>query len=281
MVLGASGLIGSTIFRVLSDSFGSNVYGTLRSDFSKYNFAEKLSGQLLSGLDVYHFDDVVRVFSDERPTIVINCIGATKHKREGNDPIKAVELNSLWPHKLSTLCDLIGARLIHISTDCVFSGNKGMYTELDLPDASDVYGRSKVLGEILGGNSLTLRTSTIGHEINSSFGLLNWFLSQEGACKGFSKAIFSGMPTVTLAQVIKDHVINDSSLTGLYHVAAEPINKYELLKLISKIYKKDITIQSDDSLVIDRSLDAEKFFLATGYRAPGWQDMLESMFEYK
>jgi dTDP-4-dehydrorhamnose reductase len=281
MVLGVNGLIGNTVFRVLSDSLGPNVYGTLRSDIFKSKFSNESLGQLISGVEIYHIEDVVRVLNDVKPSVVINCIGATKHIKEGNDSIKAVELNSIWPHKLSALCELIGSRLIHISTDCVFSGKKGMYTEQDLPDANDVYGRSKVLGEVFGGNSLTLRTSTIGHELNTNFGLLNWFLSQENSCNGYSKAVFSGMPTVTFAEVIRDYVINDSSLSGLYHIAAEPINKYELLKLISKVYKKDINIHPDDKLVIDRSLDSAKFFNATGYKAPSWQNMLESMYKYK
>ena len=279
--MGASGLIGSTIFRILSESYGTNAYGTLRSDIFKLHFSDKFSTQLISGLDFYHFDDVVKVFDSVKPTVVINCVGATKHKSEGNDPIKTVELNSLLPHKLSSLCNLINARLIHISTDCVFSGKRGMYSEQDIPDAPDVYGRSKVLGEVVGKNSLTLRTSTIGHELNSKFGLLDWFLSQQDSCRGYSKAIFSGLPTLTLAQIIRDHIIHNHSITGLYHIAAEPINKYELLKLISKVYEKNINIEDDNNLVVDRSLDATKFFNETGYRPPSWLEMIESMRKYK
>jgi dTDP-4-dehydrorhamnose reductase len=182
---------------------------------------------------------------------------------------------------LAQICTLVGARFIHISTDCVFSGKDGFYTESAFADADDVYGRSKALGEVTYGGYLTLRTSTIGHELQSNYGLLNWFLSQKSSCKGFNKAIFSGLPTVVFAQVIRDFVLKDTQLKGLYHVAAQPINKYDLLKLIAKVYKKEINIEPDDSLIINRSLDASKFNQATGYNPPSWQNLIETMYQYQ
>jgi dTDP-4-dehydrorhamnose reductase len=167
--------------------------------------------------------------------------------------------------------------LIHISTDCVFSGEKGGYVESDFADARDVYGKSKALGEVDYPHAVTLRTSTIGHELKSEYGLLDWFLSQQGRCKGYTRAIFSGLPTVVFAQVVRDVVIPHEKLSGLYHVAAKSINKFDLLNLIADVYGKDIEIVPDEKLVIDRSLDANRFRLATGYVAPEWSDLIKWM----
>lgn len=281
LVLGANGLIGSTLFKVLSEDSNYDVYGTIRSDVNATFFVDDLRERLLYGIQAQDTSSQITLFSEIKPSVVINCIGATKHKKEGNDPIQAIELNSLFPHRLSQLCELIGARLIHISTDCVFSGSKGNYHESDSPDAVDIYGKSKALGEVVYGNSLTLRTSTIGHEINSSHGLLDWFLKQSNGCKGYKKAVFSGLPTVSLAQVIKDFVLPKKDLSGLYHVAALPINKYDLLNLIANIYNKNIDISVDEDFQIDRSLNAEKFNHATGYEPPNWDFLIRSMYEYQ
>ncbi len=281
LVLGASGLIGSTTLRVLSERSDWQVYGSIRSD-SIRPFLPKISAdKLISNLDVDNLSSIIQTINEIRPDVVINCIGATKHKKEGNSPLNAIELNSLLPHRLAQVCTLAKARFIHISTDCVFSGKVGFYSESSFADADDVYGRSKALGEVTYGGALTLRTSTIGHELQSNYGLLNWFLSQESSCKGFSKAIFSGLPTVVFAQIIRDVVLKNTQLTGLYHVAAEPINKYDLLQLIAKIYKKEINIECDDNFIIDRSLDASKFNQATGYNPPTWQNLIETMHQYQ
>jgi dTDP-4-dehydrorhamnose reductase len=205
----------------------------------------------------------------------------TKHKPEASDPLRAISINALMPHRLAGLCKLAGARLIHISTDCVFSGDKGNYAESDFADARDVYGKSKALGEVDYPHAITLRTSTIGHELQSDYGLLDWFLSQNGQCRGYTRAVFSGLPTVVFAQVIRDVVISHAELSGLYHVAAKPINKFDLLKLIAEVYGKVIDIVPDDKLVIDRSLNANRFQLATGYVAPGWPELIKLMHAYK
>lgn len=281
LVLGASGLIGSTMLRVLSDRLDWQVYGSLRSDAVRPFFPKISPDKLISHLDVDNFFHITEAINKIRPNVVINCIGATKHKKEGNNPINAIELNALLPHRLAEVCALSDARLIHISTDCVFSGNAGFYTESSIADADDVYGRSKALGEVCYGGALTLRTSTIGHELHTNYGLLNWFLSQKETCKGFNKAIFSGLPTVVFAQVVRDVVLENTQLTGLYHVAAEPISKYDLLQLIAEIYKKEITVEPDETLVINRSLDASKFNNATGYNPPAWQDMIKIMYQYQ
>jgi dTDP-4-dehydrorhamnose reductase len=176
---------------------------------------------------------------------------------------------------------LAGARLVHMSTDCVFSGSKGNYRESDPSDAKDLYGRSKYLGEVAYPNAITLRTSIIGHELQSAHGLVGWFLAQQGQCNGFTRAIFSGLPTVALAQVVRDVVIPRPGLFGVYHVAAQPISKYDLLKLVADVYGKTIEITPSEKLVIDRSLNADRFRDATGYQVPGWPELIKLMFKYK
>lgn len=281
LVVGASGMIGSTVLRVLSENKDWEVFGTIRSVSVKQFFPAAIAERLVNGVDVEYPDALMNVLDAIRPNVVINCAGLTKHKPEADDPLISVPINTLMPHRLAGLCKLIGARLVHVSTDCVFSGEKGGYNETDFADARDVYGKSKVMGEVCSPHTITLRTSTIGHELQSKHGLLDWFLSQEGECKGYTRAIFSGLPTVIFAQVIRNVVIPDVELSGLYHVAAKPINKFELLKMISSLYGKSIEIIADDMLVIDRSLDATLFSEATGYVAPEWEDMIKMMHEYK
>lgn len=280
LVLGSSGLIGSSVFKVLAEDSGLDVFGTVRAGFNTNSFDTKLIPRLYLDVDVIDDSRLIEVFNTLRPDVVINCVGATKHKAEGNHPISAIKLNALFPHRLAQLSEIFNVRLIHVSTDCVFSGSAGNYNESDQTDANDIYGKSKALGEVLYGRSLTLRTSTIGQEVNTNFGLLNWFLSQSSICVGFERAIFSGIPTVTFAKLIRDYVIPNPQLSGLYHVAASPINKYELLKLIAKIYNKKIEIQSDKDFVIDRSLDSTKFRIATGYEAPDWESLIKEMHAY-
>jgi dTDP-4-dehydrorhamnose reductase len=280
LVLGASGMIGSTMFRVLANHPDYDVYGTSRSVQFRAFFSQKLASRLISGVDLASTDNMLKLFSSHKPDVVVNCAGLTKHLPEGNDPLPALTMNAMLPHRLSECCALGGARLIHVSTDCVFSGRKGNYTEQDAADAEDVYGKSKFLGEVGGPGLVTLRTSTIGHELATQHGLLEWFLAQT-ACKGFQRAIFSGLPSVCFAEVVRDWVIPDSSLTGLYHVGAEPINKYDLLCLIADVYGKNIEIAVDTQFTIDRSLNCDRFAKATGYRAAGWPELIEKMKSYQ
>jgi len=240
-----------------------------------------IAERVIAGVDVENHDDLVKVLDQARPVVVVNCAGLTKHKHGAEDPLLSIPINTLMPHRLAGLCKLSGARLIHVSTDCVFSGEKGDYVESDFADARDVYGKSKALGEVVYPHSITLRTSTVGHELHSKYGLLDWFLSQQVCCKGYSRAIFSGLPTMVFAQVIRDVVIPNAELSGLYHVAAKPINKYDLLKLIADVYGKSIEIVPDDKLVIDRSLNSKRFQLATGYVAPEWPELIKLMHVYK
>jgi dTDP-4-dehydrorhamnose reductase len=281
LVIGASGMIGHTVLRVLCEKLEWEVFGSIRNVGCMRYFSPTIGERLVSGVDVECTDSLVKILDQVNPNVVVNCAGLTKHKPEADDPLVSIPINTLMPHRLAGLCKLIGARLIHVSTDCVFSGQKGGYVEGDFPDARDVYGKSKALGEVIHPHAITLRTSTIGHELYSKYGLLDWFLSQDGQCKGYCRALFSGLPTVVFAQVLRDVVIPQTELSGLYHVGASTIDKFELLKLIADVYGKTIDIVPDDNLVIDRSLDSTRFKLATGYIAPEWPELIRLMHTFK
>jgi dTDP-4-dehydrorhamnose reductase len=276
LITGASGMIGSTMLRALAGRRDLTVVGSVRSEMVRARFPGFLAERMVAGFDLADGDSLTRLLLQQRPDVVVNCAGLTKHLPAGNDPISAIAMNALLPHRLSALCALAGARLIHISTDCVFSGRKGNYAESDPPDANDVYGRTKHLGEV-GGKDLTIRTSTIGHEFFSRHGLLEWFLAQS-SCKGYRRAIFSGLTTLELARVVGEEVIPHPELTGLYHVGATPIDKDSLLRLVASVYGKTVLIDVDEEMVVDRSLDIHHFTSATGYVAPDWQTMVEQMY---
>ncbi|EJM19365.1 dTDP-4-dehydrorhamnose reductase [Pseudomonas sp. GM21] len=278
LVLGATGMLGNAVFKVLSSSSALSVVGTVRNAKAIDSFDSKVKGNLISGVDVLDQDSLVDVFERSKPDVVINCIGLIKQLSSAKDPLSVLPINAMLPHRLSKLCALVGSRLVHISTDCVFSGRKGMYKEADVSDAEDLYGKSKYIGEIVDQpHAITLRTSIIGHELNGQSSLVDWFLAQSGSVKGFSKAIFSGLPTVELARVILDFVIPQPALQGLYHVSTQPIDKLTLLRYVAKIYQKEISIVPDEQLEIDRSLDSSRFQTATGYAPPQWPDLIEAM----
>lgn len=280
LVLGATGMLGSSMINVFAQDDAHQVWGTVRGENSKRFLSKEIWSNLITGVDVTDQDALVRVLEAIRPDVVINCVGLIKQLAHAQDPLSTLPINSMFPHRLAQLCGLMNARVVHISTDCVFSGRQGMYKETDLSDAQDLYGKSKFIGELHErSNAITLRTSIIGHELNSNIALVEWFLAQTGAVTGYSKAIFSGLPTVELASVIKNYVIPNSQLSGLYHVAASPISKLDLLRLISVRYGKDIDIIPDDSVVIDRSLNGERFQAATGYVASAWPDLIDTMYK--
>ncbi|MBZ1350110.1 SDR family oxidoreductase [Alcaligenaceae bacterium LF4-65] len=281
LILGASGMLGNALYRFFSTSENYVTYGTCRSLSLSELLPAKLQQNLIQDINVENESSVTELLSRIRPNVVVNCVGLVKQLAEANDAIAAIKINALLPHQLARHCKQVNARLIHVSTDCVFSGAKGMYTEQDLPDAQDLYGRSKLLGEVDYDNAITLRTSIIGHEINSHHGLVDWFLSQTGEVKGYRKAVFSGLPTVELARVIRDFVIPNSTLHGTYHVSASPINKYELLKLVADVYNKSIAIVPDDNLTINRALTSARFKLATGYKPATWPELIRQMHAYR
>lgn len=282
IILGATGMLGNAVFRLLSEQRDLDVWGTIRSPSAARNFNSSLQTKLIPHMDVLQQDCLVDLFRKHTPDVVINCIGLIKQIDSANDALAVLPVNSMLPHRLSRMCETVGARLVHISTDCVFSGSKGDYTEADVSDAHDLYGKSKFIGEVIESvSAITLRTSIIGHEINSQLSLVDWFLAQQGSVKGYSKAIFSGLPTVELARVIRDYVLTQPNLVGLYHVSVAPIDKCSLLRLIAETYGKKIQIDDDTQVQIDRSLDSSKFRHATGYQPPSWKVLIESMRDFK
>jgi dTDP-4-dehydrorhamnose reductase len=232
----------------------------------------------IPGIDALDFDSIIKACAHAKPDVVINCIGLIKQFPAAKDSIPSISVNALFPHRLAALCMACGIRLIHISTDCVFSGRKGMYSENDVPDAEDLYGRSKLLGEVTGERCLTVRTSIIGHELNTSAGLLEWFLNNKGAAvRGYTNAIFSGFTTIALADILIDIIKRHQNLSGLYHVSSEPINKYDLLALIRDAYGVRVDLQPWPEVCIDRSLDSSRFRSETGFFPDSWPRMIADM----
>ena len=279
LVLGATGMLGNVVFRYLSSKKSHLVYGSVRSATSKLLFKKNLRKNLISNIDVNCDKEIDNLFSLIKPDIVINCIGIIKQLDQSSNVLEVVPINSLLPHRLALLCKKKSIRLIHFSTDCVFSGEKGNYTESDNPDAKDLYGRSKLIGEIDYSNCLTLRTSIIGPELINSRSLLCWFLKQSGTIEGFIKAIFSGLPTIEIARILHQYII-ESNLSGIYHLSGNAIDKYSLLNLIAKIYNHKVKIVPSTRIVIDRSLNCEKFKNITGYEPKSWEDLVKSMREF-
>lgn len=280
-VLGANGMLGNALIRSLSNDSQLQILGTVRSAHAKDLFPSDIARAIVSGVDAQQLESIALLLEKERPNVVINSIGLVKQIENGSDPIRAISFNAMLPHQLSKLCQSIGSRLIHISTDCVFSGKKGAaYLESDSPDPVDLYGRTKLLGELGDApHELTLRTSYIGNEFEGANGLLEWFLKQNAPISGFTKAIYSGLPTVILADLIRERVLKMPELHGLYHVSSRPISKYNLLKLVARVFGKEITINPDDRLIIDRSLDSTRFQEVTGFVAPDWEQMIEKMYQ--
>ena len=280
LVLGASGMLGNATLRCFAESADFVAWGSVRSASASQLLPPAARERVICDVDVMKTDNLIRLFAQTAPDIVINCIGVVKQLAEADDPLTAIPINAQLPHRLARLCQVRCARLVHISTDCVFAGNKGMYHENDDADARDLYGRTKFLGEVDYPDAVTLRTSIIGHELNSDHGLLAWFLAQTGAVKGFVRARFSGVPTIELARIVRDYVLPRPELRGVYHVSAAPISKYELLRLIAQAYGRTKDIVPDGNVVIDRSLDSTRFRQATGYMPPTWPELVRTMRDF-
>lgn len=270
-------MLGNATLRLFAESESFETWGTLRSLNARRHFKKEIAERLEVGIDVLDDDVLAQLFQRIRPNLVINCVGIVKQLAQADDPLVVLPINSLLPHRLARRCMSAGARLIHVSTDCVFSGKRGHYTEDDVPDATDLYGRSKLLGEVDYHNAITLRTSIIGHELESANALIDWFLAQHGSCKGYVRAVFSGLPAIVLARLMRDVIVRHPSLHGLYHVSAQPIDKYSLLRMVADAYGKRIDIIRDDAVVVDRSLDSTRFRNATGWNPPTWPELIQAM----
>lgn len=277
LVLGASGMLGSTLFRAFSRDPELQTFGSVREASANRHFVPELHDALIPNVHLDGESGLLTAFAVAKPDVVVNCIGIIKQLPNANDHLESLAINSTLPHRLAKYCDAMGSRLVHFSTDCVFSGKQGNYMEEDFPDAYDLYGRTKFLGEVAYENSVTLRTSIIGHELDRSKSLVDWFLSQSGEVKGFTKAVFSGLPTIEVARVVKEYVIPNPNLSGLFHLSVDPINKYDLLNLVASTYGMSTNITPDDKLVIDRSLNSDRFRTATGFKPKPWPELVNEM----
>lgn len=277
MVLGATGMLGSAVAKYFdsADDVSLNVVVRNAAKLDNISLSSDVAIHRLS--DLTNFEEAHQIIAAANPQVVINCVGLVKQLPNAENPIDAISINSFFPHKMADICTKVGARFIHISTDCVFSGAKGDYHEDDVCDAKDFYGRSKLLGEVAYGNAVTLRTSIIGHELDSHHSLLEWFLQTKGVVNGFTNAIFSGLPTNELARVIHQFVLTNADLQGLFHVSAAPISKYDLLQSIARTYHHDVGLVRSGDLVIDRSLNSSRFKSVTGYQPASWDDLISEM----
>ncbi len=276
LVLGADGMLGHQMVRSLVAAGHDPVASTRRRPEGLV--ADALAGiQVIDGVDARQTDTVVAALADSAATAVVNCVGIVKQRKEAKDPLESIRVNSLFPHVLAALCRVAGARLVHVSTDCVFSGRKGSYVEEDIPDPVDLYGRSKLLGEVNTTGAVTLRTSIIGLELGRKESLVEWFLAQRGTTNGWTRALYSGLTTFELARVAVRLLEDLPDLTGVWHVSSDPIDKHRLLCQLRDALSLDVEIRPDENAIIDRTLDSGRFRATTGWTAPDWTTMLAEL----
>jgi len=277
LVIGANGMLGGSLLRYFSCSPEYKVMGTVRSLKSVESLASMGFDNVYADVDVADLSTVKTVLEKFQPDYVLNCVGIIKQNLESRSSVSSIKVNSLFPHELADACSVYEVKLIHFSTDCVFSGAKGCYKESDVPDARDLYGRSKLLGEVDYGRHLTLRTSIIGHEIGPPVSLIGWFLNQENNVKGFPEAIFSGFPTVYIAEFLEKYVFPKADISGLYHFSADPISKYDLLSLVNDEYSLGFDIGKSFEVKVDRSLDSSLLRRELCYKPPSWLELIKKM----
>jgi len=279
LILGSAGMLGHKLYQVLTPIF--DVTGTIRgaySDISSYGFFQQ--SRIVPDVDALEISRVEKVIEETSPDVLINSIGIVKSLEQKTGMLPNIRLNSLLPHQLYQICQAKGIRLIHVSTDCVFSGRKGNYREDDPSDAEDTYGKTKYLGEVNGAGALTIRTSLIGRELAGTKNLLEWFLSNQGSrVQGFTNAIFSGFPTIHLSRIIADIITEHQNLSGLYHISSEPISKFKLLTLIKKAMEFNMEIEEYPDFHCDRSLDSTLYRKETSFTAPSWEKMVDELAE--
>jgi dTDP-4-dehydrorhamnose reductase len=274
LILGGAGMLGHKLWQALRDRF--DVYVSVRREAAYYARFDLFEADRLRGdVDAFRLDDVQAALTWARPDVVVNAVGIIKQLPVAADVLVSLEINALLPQRLALVCRARRSRLIHFSTDCVFSGLTGGYTEDSLPDATDLYGRTKFLGEVDGDGVLTLRTSIVGRELETSSGLLEWTLAQRGRrCTGYARAVFSGLTTEVVAGLVGDLIADRPDLSGLYHVSGDPIAKHDLLRLIDDAYQLGLTVERETEHVYDRSLDSTRFRRLTGWQPPPWPEMI-------
>ena len=276
LILGGDGMLGHQLFIHLQACH--DVRCTLRQDLKMYDWLGLFDDRsAYAGVDVRSLERLVEVLADFRPEAIVNCVGIVKQRPTAKESIPSLEINSLLPHRLAILCKGIGARLVHLSTDCVFSGEKGNYQESDPSDAEDIYGKTKFLGEVHDENCLTLRTSIVGRELTRKKSLLEWFLSQSGSVKGFTNAIYTGFTTLEMSRIIETMLLDYSAASGVYQVSSDPINKYDLLLLFRDKLGHNVEIYPDETFHCERSLDSTRFRKEFNYTPPTWESMIAEL----
>lgn len=278
LILGTTGILGHAMVRGLHKSPEIEIVAAIRNEGSATVFQALDNVQVMITGDLTQLDQLDTLLTKASPDVVINCVAASKDM--WTDWERMVAVFSLLPQRLKNLCGQRGIRLVHFSTDGVFTGDCGNYDEGALPDASDIYGVVKQLGEVSGPGITTIRTSMIGPDYRAKSGFLEWVLASSGRCKGYSKAIFSGLPTIELAHITRDILIARDDMSGLYHIASEPVSKANLIRMICEKYGHKTVVEDDPSVSIDRSLNACKFAIRTGYTAPSWPDLIDAMYNY-
>ena len=278
LILGAGGMLGHKLYHKSRNRYYT--YGTLRSKIkSNENAIRDQKSSLYYGIDAFNMNSIKEIIQKIQPDIVINCIGIISQKNDAQDIKKLIYVNSLFPHLLSDLCMNANSKLIHISTDCVFSGKIGQYSEVSESDANDFYGRTKYLGEVINSNTITIRTSIIGHENGSRYSLIDWFLSNKGSSvEGYKHAIYSGLPTISLSREIIKIIDFYSDISGLFQIASEPISKYDLLVLVNTVYSANIKIIANNIYQSDKSLQYKKYSKLTNYKTQPWGDLVKEMY---
>jgi len=276
LIIGGNGMLGHQLFQYLSKYH--DVKTTIRQElslFKKFKFIKP--SNTYPNIDVRKLEKLKPILEHFKPDAVVNAVGIVKQLKEANQHIPCIEINALFPHRLANMCKNIDARLLHLSTDCVFSGNKGNYVESDVSDAEDLYGRTKFLGEVSESHCLTLRTSIIGRELTRKKNLLEWFLAQQGSVKGYKRVIFNGFTTLELSRIIEKILAYYPDKNGIYHVSSAPISKFDLLNIIKEKLDLSIKIIPDKKILCDRSLDSAKFCKEFEYTPPGWEKMIEEL----
>lgn len=276
LILGGDGMLGHQLLNWLHPRH--EVRCTVRQDLASYaGYGQFTPANTYGGVDVRSLDRLLEVFADFRPQAVVNCVGIVKQRPSAKESIPSLEINALLPHRLAVLCQAGGARLVHLSTDCVFSGKKGNYQETDPSDAEDLYGKTKFLGEVLDPHCLTLRISIIGRELSRKKSLLEWFLAQHEAVRGFKQAVYTGFTTLEMSRIIETMLIRYPLAAGVYHVSSDPINKFDLLCLFREHLGHPIEILPDETFVCDRSLDSTRFRQEFSYQPPAWEAMVAEL----
>lgn len=276
LIIGGNGMLGHQLFRFLLKHH--DVKSTIRQDlslFKKFKFIN--ASNTYPNIDIRNLEKLNPILEHFRPEAVVNAVGIVKQLTEANQHIPCIEVNALFPHRLANMCKNIGAKLLHLSTDCVFSGNKGNYVETDVSDAEDLYGRTKFLGEVSESHCLTLRTSIIGRELTRKKNLLEWFLAQQGSVNGYKKVIFNGFTTLELSRIIEKILEHYPDKNGIYHVSSAPISKFDLLNIIKDKLDLSIEVIPDEQILCDRSLDSTQFRKEFEYTPPDWERMIEEL----